>query len=81
MDDLDIVKRIDDLVEEEHQLRSQTGGGRGLTDSDRQRLQELEVRLDQLWDLLRQRRARREMGENPDEAHLRSPETVEGYQQ
>lgn len=81
MDDHDIVKRIDDLVAEEHKLRDQTGGGRGLTDTDRERLQELEVRLDQLWDLLRQRRARREMGENPDDAHLRPPETVEGYQQ
>jgi hypothetical protein len=44
-------------------------------------LKDLEIRLDQLWDLLRQRRARREMGENPDEANLRPPETVEGYQQ
>lgn len=81
MDDHDIVKRIDDLVEEEHALRSDHRGGRGLNDADRERLKDLEIRLDQLWDLLRQRRARREMGENPDEANLRPPETVEGYQQ
>jgi len=81
LDDHDIVKRIDDLVAEEHALRDHAGGGRPLTNVDRERLQELEVKLDQLWDLLRQRRARREMGENPDQAHLRPPETVEGYQQ
>ncbi|MGD0594768.1 MAG: DUF2630 family protein [Acidimicrobiales bacterium] len=81
MDDHDIVKRIDDLVAEEHTLRNNAGGGRPLTNADRERLQELEVKLDQLWDLMRQRRARREMGENPDQAHLRPPETVEGYQQ
>lgn len=81
MDDQDIVKQIDDLVEEEHRLRNHTGGGRALTGIDLDRLQDLEVKLDQLWDLLRQRRARREMGENPDEAHVRPPETVEKYQQ
>jgi len=81
LDDYNIVKRIDDLVAEEHELRSHAGGGRPLGNADRERLEELEVKLDQLWDLLRQRRARREMGENPDEAHLRPPETVEGYQQ
>jgi hypothetical protein len=81
LDDHDIVKRIDDLVEEEHALRSDSHGGRGMSDADRERLKDLEIRLDQLWDLLRQRRARREMGENPDDANLRPPETVEGYQQ
>ncbi len=81
MDDHDIVKRIDDLVEEEHRLRNHPSGAHGLSPDDRERLGDLEVKLDQLWDLLRQRRARREMGENPDEAHLRPPETVEGYQQ
>jgi hypothetical protein len=81
LDDHDIVKGIDDLVDEEHKLRSHASGGHPLTDEDRARLQELEVRLDQMWDLLRQRRARREMGENPDQAHLRPSETVEGYQQ
>jgi Protein of unknown function (DUF2630) len=81
VEDQDIVKRIDDLVEEEHALRNHAGGGHGLTKADRERLDDLEVKLDQLWDLLRQRRARREMGENPDLAHLRTPDTVEHYQQ
>ena len=81
MDDHDIVKRIDALVDEEHALRNHAGAGHGLSASDRERLEELEVKLDQLWDLLRQRRALRAMGENPDEAHLRPPETVEHYQQ
>jgi hypothetical protein len=81
LDDHDIVKRIDDLVEEEHRLRSHPSGARGLNPDERERLADLEVKLDQLWDLLRQRRARREMGVNPDQAHLRPPETVEGYQQ
>jgi hypothetical protein len=81
LDDHDIVKQIDGLVEEEHTLRGHASGGHPLNDDDRARLQELEVRLDQLWDLLRQRRARVEMGENPDEGHVRPPETVEGYLQ
>ncbi|MGA2209176.1 MAG: DUF2630 family protein [Acidimicrobiales bacterium] len=81
MDDHDIVTRIDNLVAEEHELRGHAGGGRPLTNDERSRLDDLEVKLDQLWDLLRQRRARREMGENPDAAHLRPPETVEHYQQ
>ena len=79
--DHDLVQRIDDLVEEEHRLRSHAGGGRPLSDEDRARLDELEARLDQMWDLLRQRRARRAAGEDPGEAHLRDQEVVEHYQQ
>ena len=80
MDDLDIVHRITRLTEEEHTLeRSHTGDG--LSEDDRDRLRAIEISLDQCWDLLRQRRARRHAGANPDEAAVRSEQTVEGYQQ
>jgi hypothetical protein len=69
-----ILKRIQGLVDEEHSLRE--GGG---TDPDR--LRHLEEQLDQCWDLLRQRRAKREYDENPDDASARSTATVEGYRQ
>jgi Protein of unknown function (DUF2630) len=80
MDDARIHGSIEQLVAEEHELweREATGAA---TDSDRQRLQELKVSLDQCWDLLRQRRALREAGRDPDDADLRSVETVEHYQQ
>jgi hypothetical protein len=73
--DEEILGTIEQLVDEEHELR---GGGEGV---DTERLRRLEVTLDQCWDLLRQRRARREYGENPDEAQVRPPSTVEGYRQ
>lgn len=79
--DHEVVQRIDDLVEEEHRLRSHASGGTPLSDEDRARLQALEVRLDQLWDLLRQRRARRLAGEDPAAATLRPEDVVERYQQ
>jgi hypothetical protein len=72
-----ILKHIDDLVAEEHALRSHGG----LDADGRRRLEHLEQQLDQAWDLLRQRRARAESGENPDEAHERSVNEVEGYLQ
>ena len=78
--DDELVRRIDDLVEEEHHLE-RTHSGEGLDDAGRARLSHLEVQLDQAWDLLRQRRARREAGQNPDEAQVREPEVVERYQQ
>ncbi|MBA2457221.1 MAG: DUF2630 family protein [Nocardioidaceae bacterium] len=78
VDDEDVLARIDALVEEEHRLRS---GGEGVA-GDSARLSKLEVRLDQCWDLLRQRRApRREIGEDPGAAHVRSAGTVEHYEQ
>jgi hypothetical protein len=80
MDDADVIRRIGALVEEEHQLETAAAGG-GPDDEASARLQELEVALDQCWDLLRQRRARREMGDDPDEATVRPPEIVERYQQ
>jgi hypothetical protein len=71
---------IDKMVAEEHELWEREAAGEA-TDADRQRLAALKVSLDQCWDLLRQRRARREAGENPDAAELRSADTVEHYQQ
>ncbi|HEY0453196.1 DUF2630 family protein [Actinophytocola sp.] len=74
MDDKEISSRIDELIDEEHQLE-RSG------EPDPTRLKALEVELDRCWDLLRQRRARRSAGENPDEAEVRPPDVVEGYLQ
>lgn len=73
-DDTDILARISALVETEHELRDTPG-------HDPTRLRDIEHSLDQCWDLLRQRRARQEFGQNPDEADLRPEATVEGYLQ
>ncbi|MCU1373299.1 MAG: hypothetical protein JWO68_585 [Actinomycetia bacterium] len=80
MDDLEILTRINELVDEEHALEHQPGP-HGLGADEQARLQSIEVALDQCWDLLRQRRARRTAGEDPDQAHVRDPGVVEGYQQ
>jgi hypothetical protein len=80
-DDRDIISHIDQLVAEEHALERIPGDGRVLDSTERARLDELEVQLDQLWDLLRQRRARRSAGLDPDDAETRDPTTVEGYRQ
>jgi hypothetical protein len=77
VDEKQIFSRINELVEEEHQLR---GSGEH-TEEQRARLQELEAHLDQAWDLLRQRRARRQYGEDPDDARPRPEPEVEGYLQ
>jgi hypothetical protein len=77
----EIIARIDELVAEEHGLRSRSVGNGGLSERERARLAALEVRLDQCWDLLRRRRARAEFGENPDQAQARSAGDVESYQQ
>jgi hypothetical protein len=80
MDDQDIVRRIGMLVSDEHALeRSHTETG--LDDEELERLRAIETALDQCWDLLRQRRARRDAGQNPDSATVRSERVVEGYQQ
>jgi hypothetical protein len=81
MDDHDLVQRIDALVAEEHRLRGHSSAGNPLTDVDRERLRELEVKLDQLWDLLRRRRAREQYRQDPDSETLRSEDVVEKYQQ
>ena len=80
MEDPQIHGSIDRMVAEEHELWQREAAGEA-TDSDRQRLETLRVSLDQCWDLLRQRRARREAGRNPDAAELRAPEVVERYEQ
>ena len=80
MDDTDILKRIEDLVNEEHTLTQQSRQG-GLNDEGHKRMQQLEVSLDQCWDLLRQRRALRSAHLNPDEAKVRDADIVEHYKQ
>lgn len=78
MQDQDIHHLIAELVREEHALRDEQPD----TTADRNsRLATVEQTLDQCWDLLRQRAARREFGQNPDEAGIREARTVEGYQQ
>jgi hypothetical protein len=80
MDDVDILHRIGELADEEHELE-RSHAGDGLAGDDLARLKALEVALDQCWDLLRQRRARRHGGQDPDGAQVRPEETVEGYRQ
>jgi hypothetical protein len=80
MDDKQIVDRINELAAEEQRLE-EGHVGEGLSDEERERLHDVEVTLDKLWDTLRQRRAKRNAGQDPDQAHERSAETVEGYLQ
>lgn len=80
MDDRDVLARIDALVAEEHELRDHAVG-RGLDDAERERLSVLEEQLDRYWDLLRQRRAREEAGQDPDTAGPRPVDEVEDYEQ
>ncbi|MGW0521337.1 DUF2630 family protein [Crossiella sp. NPDC003009] len=78
MAEKDILGTIDELVAEERELR---GHGGGLSEADRTRLKSLEQQLDQCWDLLRQRRAAAEFGQDPDEASARPAGEVQGYLQ
>jgi len=80
VDDDEIHGAIEKLVAEEHELWQRESDG-AVSDSDRERLRALEVALDQCWDLLRQRRAIRHAGGDPDAAHLRDPDVVERYLQ
>ena len=84
MTDESIADRIERLVAEEHELRGREqadrGGAEGLA-ADRERLSAVEVELDRCWDLLRQRRALRGAGGDPDAAEVRDAATVEGYRQ
>ena len=80
MDDQEIVRRINELADEEHSLE-RTHAGTGLAGDELARLQAIEVALDQCWDLLRQRRARRATGQDPDDAQVRPEGVAEGYQQ
>ena len=81
MDDHNIIEDIGELVEEEKQLRSRHATTEGLGDEDRARLADIEQRLDQCWDLLRQRRAAEEFDQDPDRAQVRAVSEVEGYRQ
>lgn len=78
MDD-DVLAQISKMVEEEHHLRSRAV--EELSPDDHERIADIEVRLDQCWDLLRQRRAKRSAGQDAADAHVRSADTVEHYRQ
>ena len=80
MDEEEIVRRINSLVNDEHALERAHAGG-GTSPEDVARLKQIEVALDQCWDLLRQRRARRHAGQDPGQAEVRAENVVEGYQQ
>jgi hypothetical protein len=80
MDDPQIHGTIEQLVAEEHELWERESAGNA-TEADRERLRQLKVSLDQSWDLLRQRRALRQAGRDPDAADVRAPEVVERYEQ
>ena len=80
MSDEQVHGTIEQLVSEEQELWERESKG-GSTDSDRRRLAEIKVQLDQCWDLLRQRRALREFDLDDDSAQLRKSDVVEGYQQ
>jgi hypothetical protein len=81
MADEEVLNHIQALVDEEHELMRASEAHGGLDGEQRKRLDGLQIALDQAWDLLRQRRARRETGRNPEYASERDPNTVERYQQ
>jgi Protein of unknown function (DUF2630) len=84
MSDESIAGRIERLVDEEHELRKREEADQRVDDAlqeDRERLRAVEVELDRCWDLLRQRRALREAGSDPESAHARDADTVERYLQ
>ena len=84
MTDESIAARIERLVGEEHDLRAREQADADDDDAveaDRERLRSVEVELDRCWDLLRQRRALRDAGADPDQAQVRDADTVEGYRQ
>lgn len=80
MEDIEILKHISELVNEEHDLSQLAQEGK-LRDEEHKRMRQLEISLDQCWDLLRQRRALRSAHLNPDEAKLRDADIVERYKQ
>ena len=81
MNDKEILSHIDELIATEHDLRAKVASGELSSAAERDRLRSVEEALDQCWDLLRQRRARREFGESPEEAQARPAGEVEGYLQ
>jgi Protein of unknown function (DUF2630) len=80
MNDQEVLGHINELAARERELR-QAEAKRVLTDDEKVELKKAELSLDQCWDLLRQRRARAEFGQDPDAAEVRDPETVEKYRQ
>ncbi|HUL10119.1 MAG TPA: DUF2630 family protein [Candidatus Acidoferrum sp.] len=78
MDDRKVTDSINALAREEHELFDRESNGTA-TEADRQRLQKIQTTLDQCWDLLRQRRARREFGQDPAQARPRDEKTIKGY--
>jgi hypothetical protein len=81
MNDKEILGHIDELMKTEHDLRSKLAAGQLTTDEEHAALRSAEQALDQCWDLLRQRRAKREAGEDVDQATARPVSEVEGYLQ
>jgi hypothetical protein len=81
MNDKEIMSHISELIATEHDLRAKVADGRLSSDAEREQLRSVEESLDQCWDLLRQRRARREFGEDPGQAQVRPVDEVEGYRQ
>ena len=79
MEDQDVLSRINALAAEEHELFQRASGDEGLSDDEHKKLKSIELQLDQCWDLLHQRRARRNAGLDPEDAQVRDPSTVEGY--
>ncbi|HUP09230.1 MAG TPA: DUF2630 family protein [Caldimonas sp.] len=75
MSDKTILQHIQELVDEEHRLQQTAQPG----DDTHERVRHIQEQLDQCWDLLRQRRARREFGQDPEGATARDVKTVEGY--
>ncbi len=77
MSDKEVMDKIKALLETEHRLYSKNG----LSVEERKEVEKLQLELDRYWDLLRQRRALQEYGDNPDKANLRGTDTVENYEQ
>ena len=81
MSDKEILGHIDELIKTEHELRAKVADGSLSSTEERAQLRSVEEALDQCWDLLRQRRARREFGEDPGDSAERPASEVEGYMQ
>jgi hypothetical protein len=81
MADIDIFQTINALSDEEEQLYESASDGSGLSQAERERLEQIKVELDRCYDLLHQRQARAAAGLDPDEAKARPAETVESYEQ
>jgi hypothetical protein len=79
MQDPKVLDHINELAHEEEELFSKAGQGE-LGAAERDRLHVIQIELDQCWDLLHQRRARRSAGMDPNKAEVRPPDVVEGYE-